>query len=76
VATSAAIAPSPGGDGAPAERTERTVWVINGRPRYHAQDCLIIKGQPAQPVPFSQAVDDGFQPCSLCQRRSFLEGLS
>jgi hypothetical protein len=45
------------------------VWVVNGRPRYHAQDCLIIKGQKATSVPFEQAVDDGFMPCSLCQRK-------
>jgi hypothetical protein len=51
------------------------VWVINGRPRYHAEQCLIIKGQSAEPVPFPQAVADRFQPCSLCQRRSFLESL-
>jgi hypothetical protein len=46
----------------------RTVWVVNGRPRYHGPDCLIIKGQGAERVPLDQAVDDGFKPCSLCQR--------
>jgi hypothetical protein len=45
------------------------VWVVDGRPRYHAQDCLIIKGQKAQSVPFDDAVEDGFMPCSLCQRK-------
>jgi hypothetical protein len=45
------------------------VWVVDGRPRYHAQDCLIIKGQKAQAVGFDQAVEDGFLPCSLCQRK-------
>ena len=29
----------------------RRVWVVDGRPRYHAQDCLIIKGQKSQTVP-------------------------
>jgi hypothetical protein len=43
--------------------------VVDGRPRYHAEDCLIIKGQSAQAVPLDQAEDDGFRPCSLCQSR-------
>jgi hypothetical protein len=46
----------------------RRVWVVHGRPRYHSQDCLIIKGQQAQPIPFDEAVEHGFVPCSLCQR--------
>jgi hypothetical protein len=46
------------------------VWVVDGRPRFHAQDCLIIKGQSAQSVGYEEAVADGFLPCSLCQRRS------
>jgi transcription initiation factor IIE alpha subunit len=45
------------------------VWVVDGRPRFHEQDCLIIKGQPATRVSFDQAVEDGFKPCSLCQRK-------
>jgi hypothetical protein len=42
------------------------VWVIDGRPRYHLQDCAIIKGQNAEPIPYQQATEDGFMPCSLC----------
>jgi hypothetical protein len=52
-----------------ASGSARRVWVVDGRPRYHAQDCLIIKGQKAQPIPFDEAVEDGFMPCSLCQRK-------
>jgi hypothetical protein len=44
------------------------VWVRNGRPRYHAEDCLIIKGQEAVAIPLAQAEADGFAPCSLCAR--------
>jgi methylphosphotriester-DNA--protein-cysteine methyltransferase len=66
--------PEPVADEASAQ--SREVWVIDGRPRYHAADCLIIKGRSAQPVSLEQAVQDGFQPCSLCQRRSFVESLS
>jgi hypothetical protein len=43
------------------------VWVIDGRPRYHLADCMIIKGQGAEPIPFEQATEDGFIPCSLCE---------
>ena len=43
------------------------VWVIDGRPRYHVQKCVIIQGQDAEPIPFDQAVEDGFMPCSLCE---------
>jgi hypothetical protein len=43
------------------------VWVIDGRPRYHLQDCAIIKGQDAEPIPYEQATEDGFMPCSLCE---------
>jgi hypothetical protein len=47
----------------------RQVWVVDGRPRYHARDCLIIKGQTAAGVTYDQAIEDGFLPCSLCQRK-------
>jgi hypothetical protein len=43
------------------------VWVIDGRPRYHLGDCAIIKGQDAEPIPYDQATEDGFMPCSLCE---------
>jgi outer membrane biosynthesis protein TonB len=43
------------------------VWVIDGRPRYHLADCAIIAGQNAEPIPFEQADEDGFMPCSLCE---------
>ena len=43
------------------------VWVIDGRPRYHLGNCPIIQGQDAEPIPFDQAVEDGFMPCSLCE---------
>ncbi len=43
------------------------VWVIDGRPRYHLPQCVIIQGQDAEPIPFDQAIEDGFMPCSLCE---------
>lgn len=49
---------------------DRDVWVIDGRPRYHRRACEIIDGQNAQAVPLTQASEDGFIPCSLCQPNS------
>jgi hypothetical protein len=46
------------------------VWVIDGRPRYHRRECEIIDGQDAEPVPLSQASEDGFIPCALCEPNS------
>lgn len=43
------------------------VWVIDGRPRYHRRGCEIIEGQEAVAIRRSQADEDGFIPCSLCQ---------
>ena len=43
------------------------VWVVDGRPRYHRSECMIIKGQHAEPIPHEQATEDGFTPCSLCE---------
>ena len=44
------------------------VFVVDGRPRYHSEDCLIIKGHSAVAMPKPAAEADGFLPCSLCQR--------
>jgi hypothetical protein len=48
------------------QQAPREVWVQDGRPRYHRQDCDIISGQDSQPIPLAQATEDGFIPCSLC----------
>lgn len=47
-------------------RPDPDVWVVDGRPRYHRERCQIIDEQDAEPIPLSQAADDGFIPCSLC----------
>jgi hypothetical protein len=52
---------------APAVGAASDVWVIDGRPRYHLGNCPIIQGQDAEPIPFEQATEDGFMPCSLCE---------
>ena len=51
----------------PVVADEGDVWVIDGRPRYHLATCAIIQGQDAEPIPFEQATEDGFMPCSLCE---------
>jgi hypothetical protein len=43
------------------------VWVVDGRPRYHLADCLIIKDLVAEEIPLAQATEDGFIPCSMCE---------
>ena len=43
------------------------VWVVDGRPRYHRKGCDIMHDQPAEAIPLSQAAEDGFIPCSLCE---------
>src|SRR4029077_13010651 len=43
------------------------VWVVDGRPRYHVADCMIIKDQDAEEIPLEQAAEDGFIPCSMCE---------
>jgi hypothetical protein len=50
----------------PAAQAVQEVWVLEGRPRYHRRDCLIIKGQQAQAMSSAQAEAAGFHPCSLC----------
>jgi hypothetical protein len=43
------------------------VWVVDGRPRYHLETCMIIQDQDAEPIPLAQATEDGFMPCSMCE---------
>jgi hypothetical protein len=56
-------------DGMPEQPSDSasTVWVIDGRPRYHLADCLIIKNQQAEEIPREQAAEDGFMACSMCE---------
>lgn len=53
--------------GSPAGAPPGAVWVIDGRPRYHRETCMIISGQAAEAVPHAQARADGFMPCTLCE---------
>lgn len=55
----------PPAEPAPAAAAD-AVWVVDGRPRFHRSDCMIIQGQDTEPIPMAQASEDGFMPCSLC----------
>lgn len=48
-------------------RPDPDVWVVDGRPRYHREGCQILTDQDAEVIPLSQADEDGFIPCSLCE---------
>jgi len=53
----------PDAEAAPAEPE---VWVADGYPEYHTAGCHELNGRDAEPVPVSQAVEDGFSPCGRC----------
>jgi hypothetical protein len=63
----APIASAPAPERAGVADPGSTVWVIEGRPRYHLEDCLIIKGQDAAAMSIAQATEDGLMPCSMCE---------
>ncbi|MGH8861021.1 MAG: hypothetical protein ACRDVG_07260, partial [Jatrophihabitantaceae bacterium] len=48
------------------------VWVVDGRPDYHLEDCRSLKiaatqgGTDGEAIPRAQAVEDGFSPCPDC----------
>lgn len=42
------------------------VWVADGYPEYHVEGCGELAGLAAEAVPYEQAVEDGFQPCVVC----------
>lgn len=59
-------APEPAAETPAEPEAPRTVWVVDGRPRYHLADCMIIKDQDAEEIPLEQATEDGFMACSMC----------
>ena len=46
--------------------TIRQVWVVDGYPEYHVEDCTDLVGLSPEPVPYDQAIEDGFEPCTVC----------
>jgi hypothetical protein len=52
-----------------ADDAAATVWVVDGWPHYHDRECAVLATSgPSEPVPFAQAVADGFTPCPACGR--------
>jgi len=45
---------------------ENEVLVVDGRPRYHLSGCAHLADKESQPLPVSEAVELGFDACSLC----------
>jgi hypothetical protein len=43
------------------------VRVIDGRPRYHSEDCLHLLGRESEALPVREAVELGFTPCAQCE---------
>src|SRR5581483_10706485 len=43
------------------------VWVVDGFPDFHRAGCPELAGLDEEPVPFAQAVEDGFTPCRTCR---------
>jgi hypothetical protein len=68
MAGSAAVLSGAKGSGPVGPGTDpQQVWVVDGRPRYHRTGCLSVAGQPAEPIPYWQAIGDGFAPCPRCE---------
>ncbi|NLU77512.1 hypothetical protein HCA58_03695 [Micromonospora sp. HNM0581] len=42
------------------------VRVVDGRPRYHLDECPHLVGREHEPVPVGEAVELGFTPCAHC----------
>ena len=71
VGTSRAVAPKTTSKPAPPASVADTpvgdsVWVIDGQPDYHRQDCQRLRdGEPEQ-IARGQAKEDGFTACADC----------
>src|SRR3954453_15620168 len=51
---------------APAPFEAAQVWVADGFPEYHHEGCEELAGLDSVAVAYDQAVEDGFQPCVVC----------
>lgn len=60
-----ASAAAPGAAGSSA--SDRSVWVVDGLPQFHRETCRRTDGLEAEAIPFLQATEDGFLPCTVCE---------
>jgi hypothetical protein len=51
---------------ADAATSDASVWVVDGQPQFHSETCGQVEGLDAEPIPFAQAVEDGFVECAFC----------
>ncbi|GIJ21414.1 hypothetical protein [Micromonospora lutea] len=62
----------PGAEETTAEQAARVVRlagevrVVDGRPRYHLDECPHLVGREHEPLPVAEAVELGFTPCAHC----------
>ncbi|GAA2609374.1 hypothetical protein GCM10010399_45260 [Dactylosporangium fulvum] len=68
------IQQSSAADAARVAALETDVFVIDGRPRYHAPGCPHLLGREHEPLPAHEAVELGFTPCSVCAPNDVLLG--
>ncbi|AEB46425.1 MULTISPECIES: hypothetical protein [Micromonospora] len=47
-------------------RLSDEVRVVDGRPRYHLDECAHLVGRDHEPLPVAEAVELGFTPCATC----------
>jgi hypothetical protein len=59
-------------DAARVARMDSEVLVIDGRPRYHQSGCVHLLGRQSEPLPVSEAIELGFNPCGRCEPDSAL----
>ncbi|MGC5051923.1 hypothetical protein ACLQ2S_10790 [Micromonospora sp. DT48] len=48
------------------------VRVVDGRPRYHLDQCPHLVGRKHEPLPVAEAVELGFTPCAHCTPNAVL----
>lgn len=49
----------------PLEPLVPEVWVVDAMPEYHVFGCSTLSAA-AEPIPYDQAISDGFTPCTEC----------
>jgi hypothetical protein len=54
-------------DAAQVARMTDEVLVVDGRPRYHREDCTYLFRRRTEALPVNEAVELGFTPCGRCR---------
>lgn len=51
----------------PADLPPGMVFVVAGRPRYHAEGCRYLAERDVEALDVADALDEGFSPCGVCK---------